>query len=127
LTSEEIEELTLRQWEALEIRRTARVNQARYNAGLPTAMLYNANCGPDAERLTAFDFVPGFQKSEEERLEERRIESLKNSVRVVYGKVGFNRKKLERARRTCLRQLQNAGVPDADDFILEVFSGGRRH
>jgi hypothetical protein len=127
LTSEEIEELTLRQWEALEIRRTARVNQARYNAGLPTAMLYNANCGPDAERLTAFDFVPGFQMSEEERLEEKRINSLKHSVRLVFGKICYHPEKVKEQRPKLLEKLKAANVPDAEDFILEVFSGGRRH
>jgi hypothetical protein len=114
--------LTLSQWEALEARRTIRLNHERFNTSVLAAMYYNAHAPQEAEKLTAFDFVPGFQRTQEEIEEEKRVTSLKQAVQAAYLKLGYcTPDKIKRHRARMLKRLEDAGVPGAAEFIAEVF------
>jgi hypothetical protein len=66
LSWQEFEELTLAQLEALEYRRTVQLRHERFNAGLVTSTVINVNLTEEGKRVSAFDFLPGFENKEPE-------------------------------------------------------------
>lgn len=122
MTWDEFEDLTFAQLEAIENRRIVRINHSRYNAGLVAAMIFNANAGADSDKIDAFDFVPGFQRTAEEIEEEKRVTSIKQGVRVAFSRLGYcSPEKLKKHRAGMLKRLQDSGIADAEEFITEVF------
>jgi hypothetical protein len=121
LTPEEIEALTLEQFEALEERRQIRNRYTRFNAGLITSALCNSRLSGDAEPMSPFDFLPGFEDPEaEERERDRKL--ARNAVRQTLTRAKSPADAKNKAR-LLVKRMRADGIEDPEDLILEVFPG----
>lgn len=115
---DEFLDLTLAELEALELRRSYELRQARYNAALITSAIFNTNRAPNSRPVSPFDFIAGFEDPEDiEKAEKRR--ELKRSIALVM--VETPRAKAAEMRATLIARLKVAGHEDAEDIYLEVF------
>lgn len=122
LTWKEFQSLTLAQFEALEDRRMVDTRQARFNAALITTTIYNANRSKDSDPLEVWDFIPGYERDQDEMDREKARQSIQQGIRVALtGMRGKTVEQVREAAKAMISNLQRNGTEDADDIVREAF------
>lgn len=120
LTWAEFQGLTLAQLEALEERRAIAIRHARYDAALVAAAVLNANA-QGAEPLTPFDFLPGFEEPEEDRLARQHRKEVIKSIRHTLAALAAQPEEVKVMRLKIIDRLKSQGHEDAEAIMTEAF------
>lgn len=112
--------MTLAQLEALEERRTIELRHARFNAALVASTLYNINRPKDVDPLSAFDFLPGFDKDPAEIEQTKQRRAMVHNIRATFAMLppGANAVGL---RVTMIDRLRANGHEDAEEMFTEAY------
>jgi hypothetical protein len=122
LTWTEFQDMTLAEFEALEARRMIAVRHARFNAALIASHLYNANRGADTDAVSPFDYLPGYERSEEDIEAEKTRKSVKHAISVAFSERGFATPEAAQAEKArMILRMRATGVEDAEQLFREVF------
>lgn len=122
MTWTEFNNLTLAEFEALEDRRAVALRHSRFNAALITATIFNAHRSSDSEPVEVWDFLSGYERTEEERTRERHRKEMRRTVGTVLSRVATE--PMETVRNVTARLIQRLsdnGIEDPKALILEVF------
>jgi hypothetical protein len=122
ITWAEFEDLTLAQLEALEERRAVRVRHSRFNSALVASILANTNRSGDSEAVSPFDFLAGFEESDEEIGKRKLRESTKAAIRVFVANTSPDGVK-ESLRRMVEKMKDGGEIDDPEELVREVFPG----
>lgn len=120
----EFMDLTFPQFEALEERRTIRIRHERFNAALIASGLYNVNRHGDAEPLSPFDFLPGYEADEQVKEAERERKAIIRGIRQTLGRLPKGENTPERVAELVVKmkeRLRANGHDDADAIMTEAF------
>ena len=122
LTWREFQDLTLCQLEALEERRMIEIRHARFNAALITSTLYNAHRSQDSEALEVWDFIPGFDRDEDEIEADKMRRSIKHAISVAFAEMDTaTAEEVQAEKVRMIARMKANGVDDPEQLIREVY------
>jgi hypothetical protein len=114
-------DITLAQLEALEERRAISIRHERFNAALITSALINANRSADSQSVSPFDFLPGFDRPEEDEKEKIR-RSVKHAIAIAFTQMkGKTREEILEEKTKMVSRMKANGIEDPEGLIREVF------
>ena len=115
--------LTLAQLEALEERREIAIRHQRFNAALITSTLYNINRPADSEPMSAFDFLPGFERDPEAERHARGRQQVKQAIAKAFANLPRNwtRADVLAEKARAVKRMQERGIEDAEQLFREVY------
>lgn len=98
------------------------VRHARFNAGLLVSTYYNAHRSQDADPMEVWDFIPGYERDEEEVERDRKRRSIKSGVEAAFTRMQGKTLVQVRAEATAMiRRLKDGGTEDAELMVKEAF------
>jgi hypothetical protein len=121
LSWDEFLDITLAQLEALEERRAISIRHERFNAALITSALINANRSADSASVSPFDFLPGFDRPEEDEKQKTR-RSVKHAIALAFTQMkGKSREEILEEKSKMVARMKANGIEDPEGLIREVF------
>ena len=112
--------MTLPEFEALEERRMVSVRYARFNAGLLAATYYNAHRG-ESEPLEVWDFVPGLERSPEEKDADKLRASVRHGVLIAFSRMRGSVEQVRAEAWAMIERMTENGTEDAEAIVRSVF------
>jgi hypothetical protein len=115
--------LTLAELEALEERRATELRYARFNAALVASAICNVNRAADAEPVSPFSFIPGFEPDPVDEAQRKRRRGAVQSIRVALSRLpdGVTTEAVLELKGKMIARLQGQGFEDAADIMREAF------
>jgi hypothetical protein len=114
--------MSLAEFEALEVRRRVEVRHARFNAALVASILVNAHRADDSEPVSPFDFLPGFQRDDEQMEKDRLRRSTKKAVAAALGQMtGKTVDELRTIKDGMVERMRKQGIEDPEEIVREVY------
>lgn len=119
---DEFQDMTLAQFEALEDRRATAIRHARFNAALITSALVNVNLSGEADALSPFDFLPGYELDPEEIEKAKLRKSTKRAIALHFAQMpGASMEEVLEEKARVIQRLTASGIEDAEELIREVY------
>lgn len=119
LTWTEFEDLSLAEFEAFEDRRAIEIRHARHDAAFVVASMFNLQ---GAKGVTAYDFLPGFQREPEEvEAEQQRRDVVREIRRTFVRHSNATADQVRIIRGQIVSDLKRRGFEDAEVLIAEAY------
>jgi hypothetical protein len=98
------------------------IRHARFNAALITSTLYNAHRSQDSEALEVWDFIPGFDRDEDEIEADKMRRSIKHAISVAFAEMDTaTAEEVQAEKVRMIARMKANGVDDPEQLIREVY------
>lgn len=113
--------MTLAELEALEGRRRIAIRHQRFNAALIAATVINTNRPVDADSVSPFDFLPGFETTPEEAEKAKVRKSVKLAIKMdLASRSGWTTEELAATKAKLIARMREDGTEDPEGIMREV-------